>query len=347
MKILKYNNYKLETFKRMKLNLPCLLLLTQFICIEIFAGDMNFTANKATTAPTIDGIGNETCWNEAPWHAIDELWLPYEGSIDSSDFWGRYKVTWTNEKLYLLVEINDNELSDDHTNPLVDYWQDDCLEIFLDEDHSGGIHQYNYNAFAYHISTIYDVVDLGTDHSTHLYNDHISVVRTAVGNYYTWELSMDIYTDAFIYNAAENEKSTLTHNKKMGLSIAYCDNDETSTRETFIGSVHTPTAEDRHWIDATDFGNLTLNDPNYTDISDVNSSNLMIYPNPASNYLVVKNDVYTSFSIFSYNGQILESGELDASGETKIDVQDLSKGIYIIKLTDNSNSTVIRKLVIE
>ena len=34
--------------------------------------------------------------------------------------------------LYLLVEITDDVLFDQHANPLHLYWDDDCIEIFID-----------------------------------------------------------------------------------------------------------------------------------------------------------------------------------------------------------------------
>jgi hypothetical protein len=57
-----------------------------------------------------------------------------------------------------------------HRDPLVQYWDDDCLEIFLDEDFSGGDHQYNHNAFAYHVSLDNQAIDIGTDKAARNYS---------------------------------------------------------------------------------------------------------------------------------------------------------------------------------
>ena len=51
-------------------------------------------------------------------------------------------------------------LVDKIKNPLERWWDEDCVEIFIDEDNSGGNHQFNHNAFAYHIGLNGDVVDL-------------------------------------------------------------------------------------------------------------------------------------------------------------------------------------------
>ncbi|MBA7516118.1 hypothetical protein ES705_08163 [subsurface metagenome] len=102
--------------------------------------------------------------------------------------------------------------------------------MFLDEDHSGGWHEGGsdaYNAFAYHISTLYDAVDLGVSGAVSL-NDHVDVVITQDGNIYTWEIAIQIYDDTYD-EGGSNTPVTLTENKEMGLSLAYCDNDGTGT----------------------------------------------------------------------------------------------------------------------
>ena len=115
------------------------------------------------------------------WEPIDQLWLGSPAT--PADFSGRYKITWTSDKLYILVEITDNLFSDEYSNPLGHYWDDDCLELFIDEDHSGGIHQYNHNAFAYHIALDGRMVDLGTNKRPQEYTSHMTVKRSLSGKY--------------------------------------------------------------------------------------------------------------------------------------------------------------------
>ncbi|MEH6570883.1 MAG: sugar-binding protein, partial [Halioglobus sp.] len=86
-------------------------------------------------ALTVDGVAAEPIWQQAQWRALDQHWLGPE--YTKEDFQGRYKVVWTKDKLYLLVEFVDDVLIDTHRDPLVQYWDDDCLEIFIDENHSG------------------------------------------------------------------------------------------------------------------------------------------------------------------------------------------------------------------
>ena len=218
-----------------------------------------YLAPYAAQRPIIDGIADESVWEKADWHAIDHRWLGPEYTAD--DFSGRFKVAWTNQKLYILVEVVDDILFDSHRDPLVQYWDDDCVEIFIDEDYSGGDHQYNHNAFAYHMSLDNQAIDMGTDEKPHNYSHHVESRWKQTGNKVVWEFAIDIYTDEYIDGSDQNEPINLHAGKIMGLMLAYCDNDGSELRENFVGSESVPTGpKDRGWIDAGLFGQLQLVD---------------------------------------------------------------------------------------
>ncbi len=214
------------------------------------------TIQKTTTAPTLDGKAMENVWNLAPWHPLDQNWLGEAYSFE--DFSGRYKLSWDEDNLYLLVEIQDDSLYDARKDPLKLWWDDDCVEVFIDEDNSGGLHQFNHNAFAYHIALDGNVVDLAPDREPHLYNDHIRSVHTTEGNITTWEIAISLYTDSF-KDGSNTKPIKLKRGKKVGFALAYCDNDGSKERENFIGSVFVP-GEDKNqgWINADIFGTLVL-----------------------------------------------------------------------------------------
>jgi hypothetical protein len=216
-----------------------------------------YTAPFAATAPHINGEGDEAVWAQARWQPILHRWLgpPYS----PEDFQGRYKVVWTADRVFLLVEIVDDVLIDMHRDPLDRYWDDDCLEIFVDADHSGGGHQYDHNAFAYHVSLDNRVVDIGADRRAREYPQHVrSRWRQHAGGV-TWELSVRIYGDDYVDGADDNDAVVLAAGRTLGLMVAYCDNDGSELRENFIGSESVPYgASDRGWIDAGLFGSLVL-----------------------------------------------------------------------------------------
>ena len=216
--------------------------------------------NYATeTAVTIDGVASEACWQNAEWNDINQVWMPYDATMADGDFEGRFKTAWDGEYLYVLVEVVDDSLSDDHSDPLSQWWDDDCLEIFIDEDYSGGWHQNDENAFAYHLSIFYDAIDLGASDGVN-YKEHVNVVMdTIADNTYLWEMAIKIYNDSYNDGSPENSRVSLSNEKIMGFTIAYCDNDETDSRENFIGSVELPANKNNIcYQDASYFGTMKL-----------------------------------------------------------------------------------------
>ncbi len=234
---------------------------------------VGYSAPKANQAPVIDGIGNESCWQSAQWKDIKYLWLGDTPTPD--DFSGRFKLVWTPERLYYLVEITDDKLSAPNTTPLKNYYDNDCLELFIDEDHSGGNHQNNYNAFAYHIELDYDIIDNNTSGTQSYFNDHARVMRTQNGNVYTWELELKVFDDTYNENSTNNVPVTLVKDKILGFGVAYNDNDNKMTRESFIGSMDIPgTDKNVAWINASVFDTLKLVESSSTFIKgDVNGDN--------------------------------------------------------------------------
>lgn len=210
----------------------------------------------AQTAPLIDGIANESIWQNSAWHPIDKIWLG--DSLNSEDFQGRYKLTWTKDALFLLAEIKDDILLDKESDPLTAWWDDDCLEIFIDEDNSGGNHQYTHNAFAYHVALDGNVVDMSPMKKGQLYNSHIESKRVTTKNTTIWEVKILVFDDNYS-EVIVSTPVTLESNKKIGFALAYCDNDTSANREHFIGSV-TVDGDDKNrgWIDADIFGTLVL-----------------------------------------------------------------------------------------
>jgi hypothetical protein len=216
-----------------------------------------YRAPKAKHAPTVDGVADEAIWQRARWQEITHLWLGPDYS--AKDFRGRFKVVWTTEKIYVLGELVDDVLIDSHRDPFVQYWDDDCLEVFVDEDYSGGNHQYNHNAFAYHVSLDNQAIDIGTDKLPHIYSRHVESRWRQRGNTIIWELAIYIYADEYLDGSDENVPVELTVGKVIGLMIAWCDNDGSELRENFIGSESAPgDKKDRGWIDAGLFGSLVL-----------------------------------------------------------------------------------------
>lgn len=231
------------------------LLLSLWAAAPPAPGAAVYRAPQAKVAPAIDGRATEACWAAAKWRPLDQLWLGKP--VTPTDFQGRYKVVWTPSRLFVLAEITDDQLVNTHA-PLDRWWDDDCLEIFVDPDHSGGNHQYNYNAWAYHVDLDGHVVDMGRDQKGHLYDRHVQSRHTQRGKVTTWETSVALYANTYNEtNPATNQPLTLQANRSIGFALAYCDNDGSPERENFMGSLPVAgTDKNRGWIDASIFGTV-------------------------------------------------------------------------------------------
>lgn len=218
-----------------------------------------YMAPFAAAGVQVDGSPQDAAWDDAKWRAINYKWLGPDYS--ESDFSGRFKVVWTEQRIFLLVEVVDDILFDAHRDPLVQYWDDDCLEVFIDEDYSGGDHQFNHNAFAYHFSLDNQAIDIGADEKARNYSHHVESTWRQHEGSLTWEVGISLYDDSYTDDSDENAPVTLLAGKILGLMVAYCDNDGSELRENFIGSESVPFGpKDRGWIDAGLFGEVVLDE---------------------------------------------------------------------------------------
>lgn len=214
-----------------------------------------------TTPIVIDGVA-ESAWDQTTWHSMPYL---MDGSLPNSDkdFKGRYKLLWDENTLYLQADITDDVLIDTHPDPTEKYWNDDALEIFIDSDASGGNHQFNHTAFAYHIGLDNQAADFGPDKKPHLYTEHLVSNwkrNTVAPHNITWEVAIKLYPNNYEEDG-QNTPIKLTEKQVIGFMLAYCDNDGSKVREHFMGSHEVqPVNGDRNrgFIDADVFGKITL-----------------------------------------------------------------------------------------
>jgi len=77
----------------------------------------------------------------------------------------------------------------------------------------------------------------------------------------------------------------------------------------------------------------------------INQTDVMIYPNPVSSVLYVKNiSKKANYKIYSSAGQLVSSGIIL---NNKIDVHNLINGLYVIDILDGNSISVQKKFVKE
>ena len=366
-----------------------------FSWMSVMAQDDTVQAVDTSEPPVIDGDGGDDCWLACPWQSIDQVWIEYGVPMDPADFSGKYKVLWSasTNLLYFLVEIVDDVFVDGYvynSDPGAGggYPNFDIVEVFIDQDKSGGLHVFDgigstgqqwgtnaENAFSYHIAadlgqqdqimtnkTVCDIAGVSwVDYYIANYKDHFPEFALAYkeGKYF-WEFSLAVYNDTYQAADPEAARVLLKNDDVLGLSLAYCDNDdpdeEPKERDNFIGSVWVPAeAYNDHWMNADGFGTLKLLGSTTAireDQQEPVGVDLQLYPNPSHGTLQFKIGAHSlntvNLKIYTILGQkVLELKDIGerAGVEKKLSLQNLSPGIYIFSAR-LGNQQIVKKFVL-
>ena len=330
----------------MNLQTKFLFVLLLSFSINAFSQTQKDTifAVQALTPVVIDGKATEDCWAKAEWKPIDQVWIPWGTKIAPTDFSGKYKVAWDANYLYLLVQVVDDVLRDAHPVPTQNWWDDDGVEIFIDENRSKGDHEKNNNAFAYHVSLYYDAIDLDANGNGVNYKNNIKVkMDTIAPHTYLWEFAVKIYDASFTLANPEASRIMLTPKKLMGFTVAYNDNDYGTTRKSFIGSMAmTAATANENYKTADYFGSLLLranNSGTSANPGKKTSTQLVtVFPNPAQDQIKLQRTNNTTekmvVEIRSMTGALVKTRSVNNRVEV-IEIGDLLPGVYLMTILSN------------
>ena len=240
----------------------------------------------------------------------------------------------------------------------------DITEVFIDEDTSGGEHRYDNppsnaeNAFAYHIYAEFPVA--GEVTTNHIVDDMAGISGSRVdyaahlpdfalrqsGDTAVWEFSLIVYNDTYAANNQEPARVTLQNDKVIGMSVAYCDNDNPDEnpidRDNMFGSVWEAAPGNMHWMNADSYGRIKLVEsiPSYipSGSSQISPGSIKLYPNPASSSMQIRiinpYQGQVSIRVFNLLGQevLRTSGaKSDQSFNKTLTLNHLSAGIYFVQ----------------
>jgi len=214
-----------------------------------------FRAYMTRSHMRIDGYSKDSIWASLHWYDMNYIWMGK--TVDTADYHGKFKLAWNSQYLFVLVEVIDEHINPTLRNGIENYWKGDYVEVFIDEDKSGGNHQFNHQAFAYHVSTEGHTIDKSMLKETIFFDDHVEVKRSQIGNKHLWEMAIKLFDNTFDENANDNKPVEIVKQKRIGFSIAYGDNDGNNSRENFMGSKKTHgNNNDEGYINSDVFGSI-------------------------------------------------------------------------------------------
>jgi hypothetical protein len=99
--------------------------------VEKSSASIPAVIRKASRPIVIDGTA-EALWSEARQYKLGNvIYAPVSSEQDCSAY---FKALWDAQNLYMLVDVTDDSLQNDSDSDL--WYQDDCVEVFIDGDNS-------------------------------------------------------------------------------------------------------------------------------------------------------------------------------------------------------------------
>ena len=305
-----------------------LFILLICISFSVWATEGVYNAPKVDTPPVIDGIGNDSCWLKASWAPVKNMWLNTinnDTTVTPTDYSGKFKVVWTPQRLYLLFEIVDDSLSCQKTFDISNIYNYDCVEVFIDENHSRGDYSGTYQAFAYHTDTSGHICYARGNYGWEQLNDHIKMkVKKVAPHTYDWEYEIKVFNDS--YNPLNtNIPDILTVGKLMGWSVAYNDNDGGTMRQSMFGSKFIAgTDKNISYYNSSAFGQINLVMPADTGTEIINTA-ISKHPEPNS----------------------MECQMLNNGNKLQLRFNSSNTGIYEVQVFDITGKLIVNKKIMK
>jgi hypothetical protein len=300
--------------------------LLQLIIVEAPEDGTALAISVGTTPPTIDGTV-DAVWANAKTHTHQERsWWGSPTGLYSS-----WKIMWDIDNVYLLYIVEDATPYNANANN----YENDCVETFFDMNQSAGT---PFDADDYQIRTIRGL-DTWTGSVDATWGADVSRAQDTTDEGYTIEMAIPWSSlSASLLPLAGTE-----------FNYDGCVADVGASGGARLYRESWTTNSDIAYLNTVDYGTITLSaltNEGSTAIRNTEVSNLSVYPNPANNQLTISSELeLSSISIVDITGRVVNSISSINSNYTVLNVNNLTEGIYIVKVTDvegNSSSQKIR-----
>lgn len=307
-----------------------------------------------------DGNIADAAWAKAKWENIDTL-TSGTARPTKDDLSARFKALWDKDNFYIVVEVTDSKLDVDLSDVPVGngYWRDG-IEFNWDVTLSnwasgwypsnGPINQRRIVAGQEKIRNFWGMGVLNDDYG---FDQQITMVYKQTATGYLYEIKWPWKDIAYGF---DNPATTVSQAVKLGGIIGFnvCINDADGVD---LAGQPTPAVDHREhqlgWDGTTgdvyrfasQWGKLVLSEGGTTSAEKINDLETNIYPNPVKDILQIshKGD-QLSVSIYDITGRLMfEKSNVSKS----INLESLKSGVYLLKLSSNNGSNVIRRIIKE
>ena len=193
------------------------------------------TIKQAPVAPVIDGVA------DAAWSVADKIKLTnvlYKPISSPNDLSANFKTMWDQNNLYLFVDVTDDVLKNDASNP----WDNDSVEVYIDATNSKAA---SYGPTDYQYFFVWDKTAPKIYEQKQNRIDGVQYAMVTTDTGYRAEIKFPWST-----------LGTKPHpGAKIGLDIRICDNDAGGPRDRKLTWHAT---QDNAWENPQAFGNAEL-----------------------------------------------------------------------------------------
>lgn len=276
---------------------------------------------KVITPPTIDGTIDEI-WNDSKIKTFEAKNFLVGSGFDTTDLSGTAKVVWDNSNVYLLAQIVDDVKKNDSAN----YYEDDGIEYYFDGS-NGKTTSYSGDDVQY---------SFGWNDANNVGNSPTSVSKSGI------ESVMVDTANGYVVETKipwANFGVTPVDGKLVGFDFMINDDDDTNANRD--GKLSWNAAQDSAWQNTSFFGTIKIVEENLLSANNTIQKDVRLFPNPS------KNTIYVQGINNEFEYQITDvNGKLQLSGKTKnsIQIENLSKGIYFLKIIQGSDK-IVKKII--
>ena len=303
-----------------------LILIALSLVVAVTAQKANVDI-KMGTISDIDAFADEAIWD-----AIDPTYLEKNFGTEEPTVTAWFKACYDEDNFYLFFSVEDDEHLPSWMSGEANHWEWDKPEVYFDVNEvlNDGLGAKNAGDGHHQYAPPFEEANYDTPVQGGDMGGVVTWCYTLVGEGYDVEYSFPISAltnkDGVVLTAADLQALP----EKMGFDLTAIDR-ETGDAARKRKVWQSDGTVNEAWGNMDGAGTLTLLNENVLNVNNVRAASLNVYPNPVKDQLFI-DGTFNKVVITNIIGQQVKAIDTNAR---KIDVSDLSKGVYVVKTYNN------------